>query len=649
MKLNKFLYYLTFSVVACLLHTACSGDEDDPTEEPNPGGGTTTTTVTLSAPTVTEITYQSATVASTLTGASSVTEKGICYSTTNQTPTVQDQILKMNSAGNTIKLILNDLQPQTTYYVRAYVKHADGTTYSSAASFTTAKKTVHDELESYKVPSYKDDYTGIAGWDKRSQWNLANVHDPSVVLAEDGYYYMYTTDASYGNAHRFGGHIHGRRSKDLVNWEYLGGTVQKIPDWVVPKLNEIRKGMGLPEVNWTDDDFGIGCFWAPCVRKVRNGLYRMYYSLVCPGHLDNGKTSWSERAFIGMMENTDPANNNGWVDKGYVITNAADKGLDFYVRPDDWNNCYFKWNAIDPSYIITPEGKHWLIYGSWHSGFPAVELNAETGKPMMDLPNPWGTDADIAPYGKLVATRQMGNRWQGSEGPEVVYNPETGYYYLFVAFDALDVPYNTRVVRSRNVDGPYVGIDGTDVTKFGGEMYPIVTHPYTFSEGYGWVGISHCCIFDDGKGNWYYASQARFPVNVGGNQYSNAIMMGHVRSIRWTEDGWPLVMPERYGAVPQIPISEDELVGNWEHIDLSHSYGKQKEANVMTLGSNHKITAGTWKGGTWSFDVNKQILTANGVKLYVQREVDWEASPRKHSIVYVGLNNQKTYWGKKAN
>ena len=218
-----------------------------------------------------------------------------------------------------------------------------------------------------------------------------------------------------------------------------------------------------------------------------------------------------------------------------------------------------------------------------------------------------------------------------------------------MAFDALDVPYNTRVVRSRNVDGPYVGIDGTDVTKFGGEMYPIVTHPYKFSEGYGWVGISHCCIFDDGKGNWYYASQARFPVNVGGNQYSNAIMMGHVRSIRWTEDGWPLVMPERYGAVPQIPISEDELVGNWEHIDLSHSYGKQKEANVMTLGSNHKITAGTWKGGTWSFDVNKQILTANGVKLYVQREVDWEASPRKHSIVYVGLNNQKTYWGKKAN
>mgnify|MGYP007071178122 CR=1 FL=1 len=40
-------------------------------------------------------------------------------------------------------------------------------------------------------------------------------------------------------------------------------------------------------------------------------------------------------------------------------------------------------------------------------------------------------------------------------------------------------------------------------------------------------------------------------------------MMGHVRKIRWTEDGWPLVMPERYGAVPQDKIEESELIGNW--------------------------------------------------------------------------------------
>lgn len=505
-------------------------------------------------------------------------------------------------------------------------------------------KPENNGLEDYVPPTYADNYTSISSWSKRSQWNLANVHDPTIVLAEDGYYYMYQTDASYGNEHTKGGHFHGRRSKDLVNWEYLGGTMKSLPDWVIPKLNEIRKEMGLPEVNPNKNDFG---YWAPCVRKVKNGLYRMYYSIVCPGTI-NGNGTWSERAFIGLMENTDPSNNNGWVDKGYVITNASDKGLNFKVAANDWANCYFRWNAIDPCYIITPEGKHWLVYGSWHSGFPAIEVSAETGKPIGTLPNPWGTVKEIAPYGKLIATRQMGNRWQGSEGPEVIYNPSTGYYYLFVAYDALDVPYNTRVVRSKNIDGPYVGIDGTDVTNKGGEMYPILTHPYKFSKGDGWVGISHCCVFDDGKGNWYYASQARFPANVPGINVSNAIMMGHVRSIRWTEDGWPVVMPERYGSVPQVAITEAELVGNWEHIDLSYDYGKQKRSNVMTLGADHKITTGTWKGGTWSYDATKQILTANGVKLYIQREVDWEANPRKHTIVYVGLNNQKTYWGKKV-
>ena len=179
-------------------------------------------------------------------------------------------------------------------------------------------------------------------------------------------------------------------------------------------------------------------------------------------------------------------------------------------------------------------------------------------------------------------------------------------------------------------------------------MLPIVTHPYKFNNSHGWVGIAHCAVFDDGNGNWYYASQGRFPENVGGNTYSNALMMGQVRSIRWNSQGWPVVMPERYGAVPQIAIMEDELIGNWEHIDLSYSYGKQKESSNMTLAADHTITDGTWKGGTWSYDAEKQILTANGVELCLQREADWEANPRTHTIVYAGYTNSKTYWGKKT-
>ena len=263
------------------------------------------------------------------------------------------------------------------------------------------------------------------------------------------------------------------------------------------------------------------------------------------------------------------------------------------------------------------------------------------------MTNPWGTLQDITSYGKLIATRSMSSRWQGSEGPEIIYNAETGYYYLFMAYDGLDIPYNTRVCRSRNIDGPYLGIDGRDLTNSGGEMFPVVTHPYKFNDSHGWVGIAHCAVFDDGNGNWYYASQGRLPADVPGVFASNAVMMGHIRSIRWTSDGWPVVMPQRYGAVPKVAITEDELIGKWECIDLSYSYGKQKTAEILTLGADYKVTSGTWNGSSWSYNSQTQMLTINGIELCVQRETDWEASPRTHTIVFGGYSGKKTYWGKK--
>ena len=519
----------------------------------------------------------------------------------------------------------------------------------------TPNNPTSEDLAKYVCPTYNDNYTSVAAWTQRSKWNLANVHDPSVVKAADGYYYMYQTDASYGNVHNSDvrnsnkhGHFFCRRSKNLVDWEFVGASMVGLPSWIKPKLNEIRKQMGVPERDDTyfanDLDFG---YWAPCVRKVNDNLYRMYYCITCPGTI-NGNGTWSERAFIGLMETSDPASNK-WEDKGFVITNASDKGLNFRVSQTDYNNCYFKFNAIDPTYIITPEGKHWLIYGSWHSGFAAVELDASTGKTKVELPKPFGTAEEIAPYGKLIFTRTLNNRWQGAEAPEVVYHD--GYYYLFVAYDALDVPYNTRVLRSKNVDGPYETMNGTvkDAANGANENPTVLTHPYKFSAGSGWVGISHCAVFDDGAGNWYYVSQQRMPANVAGINASNAIMMGGVRSIKWNENGWPVVMPERYGAVPQVAIKASELAGTWEGIDLAYEYGKQRVSTEFTLNADGSMTGGkAWPNvKVWNFDTSSNTLTIGTTKLKVQREVDWEASPRKLTIVYSGVSGSKSFWGKK--
>lgn len=534
-----------------------------------------------------------------------------------------------------------------------------GTDISRVVSITATPLTER----TWKAPTYPDDYRHLAKWDTRSKWNLANIHDPSVMLADDGYYYMYCTDAGFGDPQNGHGHFHCRRSKNLVDWKYMGATMTTPPTWVKDSLNSERRQLNLPEIS--SPQYG---YWAPCARKVKDGLYRMYYCIVVDNYIKTGKAntpenfdnSWTERAFIGVMETATPDKANSWVDKGFVLCSMSDKGKNWArSNTNDWNG-YFRYNAIDPSYIITPEGEHWLIYGSWHSGFAAVQLEPETGKTLKKMPAFYSSQTELNKVLKCVYTRNASSRWQGSEAPEVIYNPETGYYYLFMAYDGLDVPYNTRVVRSKKINGPYLSKNGTDVTNSGGEAFPIMTHPYKFGNDHGWVGISHCAVFNDGQGNWFYCSQGRFP-NGYDNWTPNAIMLGHVRSIRWTSDGWPVVMPERYSGVPQTPIAESELIGNWQNIVLSYEFGKQKASVDFTLQENHKVS-GLWMNGRdWSYDADNGILKIGNYKLYLQREADWEAGKenvgsgtsnnhtgRVETIVYAGLSGNDTFWGKKV-
>lgn len=629
--------------------------------------------VAIALPSASATTGTSLTLTATLDGnVGNVVKRGFCYSLTNQTPTIKDNMVE---ADENFTATITGLKGNTEYFVRAFVYGNSRYTYSETFTATTGAQTLEEQLASYEAPTYDDNYTAIAGWENNSKWNLANVHDPSVMLAEDGYYYMYQTDASYGNAHEGHGHFHCRRSKDLVNWEYLGATMEEAPAWAVEKLNEYRNEMINAEGKKLDpikaEDISYG-YWAPVVRKVNNGLYRMYYSLVIDNYIKTGKKntaenfdhSWTERAFIGLMETSNPASNQ-WEDKGMVVCSASDQPnteANGWGRrgTGDWD-AYFKFNAIDPTYTITPEGKHWLIYGSWHSGFAALEVNPSTGMPLTPLAKPWTVEGNsIDSFGKLVATRgNSTNRWQASEGPDVIYNPQTQKYYMFMAYGQLAVAYNTRVVRADRPEGPYVDMQGNSATA-GKEMLPVVTAPYKFSNSNGWVGISHCGIFDDGQGNWYYTSQGRFPVDVPGINASNAIMMGHVRSILWTEDGWPIVMPERYGAVPKVAIAKEELEGNWELIQMkptaqnstNDGNATQYESKVITLGADGKVTSEAWGNDqTWSFDAAKNMITIGNNKIYIQREVDWEASPRVATIVGGGYqdNGATTNWMKKIN
>ena len=104
---------------------------------------------------------------------------------------------------------------------------------------------------------------------------------------------------------------------------------------------------------------------------------------------------------------SDPANNQ-WVDKGYVICSASNKGINEWTRSstNDWE-AYFMWNAIDPSYVITRKESIGLFMVPGTVGLLLFSFNAETGKPLNELGKPWSINGDHGSYGDLIARRDM--------------------------------------------------------------------------------------------------------------------------------------------------------------------------------------------------------------------------------------------------
>ena len=139
-------------------------------------------------------------------------------------------------------------------------------------------------------------------------------------------------------------------------------------------------------------------------------------------------------------------------------------------------------------------------------------------------------------------------------------------------------------------------------------------------------------------------------------------MMGHVRRIYWTADGWPVVSPERYGGVIDAPISRDDLVGEWELINLAYSYGNQKKSVSLNItpsplttevGKNRVVLKGAVNGnGTFDPKNNTMKITPSGGTAFtvnVARELDWESTKRTSTIVFAGYPSPTTtYWAKKS-
>ncbi|MBR3938673.1 MAG: hypothetical protein IKJ67_01685 [Bacteroidales bacterium] len=138
--MKKTLRRLALLSFAMVLGFASCEDDLDPEHngDNNGGGGATEELATVTTNNVTSITANSAICGGNVSsdGGSTITARGICWST-SQNPTTEDDATYSGTGIGSFTANITGLEAGTTYYVRAYAVNSKGTAYGTQKAFTT--------------------------------------------------------------------------------------------------------------------------------------------------------------------------------------------------------------------------------------------------------------------------------------------------------------------------------------------------------------------------------------------------------------------------------------------------------------------------------------------------------------------------------
>ncbi|GIO56304.1 LamG-like jellyroll fold domain-containing protein [Paenibacillus cineris] len=446
-----------------------------------------------------------------------------------------------------------------------------------------------------------------------------SVHDPSIVKDGDTYYV-------------FGSHIEAARSKDLQSWTRFtngyttpgnvlyGDPAQNLAGsfaWAGQNDSDSKGGFSVwaPDVFWnpeyvnTDDTKGAYmlyyCTSSTYIRSTIGfavspkieGPYQYVDTLVYSGFTE------------GDAKDKDSVINKKWTNTnipklidGGQLSGAS--GAWFNADGSFANGTYP--NAIDPNLYYDKNGQLWMSYGSWSGGIFVLPVDPKTGK--VKYPGKDGKTADGRLVDRYFGTKVAGGYGKSGEGPYVVFDKATGYYYLYMTYGWLgaDGGYNMRVFRAKNPDGPYVDAQGqnavlpgdTDNAPYGNKLMG----NYLFARdvgdpgtgiGVGYVSPGHnSVLLDDATGKRFLVFHTRFP------------QMGEAHEVRvhqmyMNADGWPVVAPYRYAGETLSKVDRQDLIGEYKFIN----HGKGTTADIQSsvyirLNKDNTISGdvtGIWK------------------------------------------------------
>lgn len=504
------------------------------------------------------------------------------------------------------------------------------------------------------------------------------VHDPSILKA-DGAYYL------------FGSHLADAKSTNLMDWTQmnLDWNWREGDSWkndsvygeVLKNLEEPFSWAGYDDADCKDGGLGV---WAPDAiynpdyvwDDQSKGAYMLYYCTTsswkrsCIGyavsktaegpykHVDTviysgfSKVNGVDPGLNGGKSDRDTKWDNDYLNLKELIADGTLTGVSdkWFTSKGDWNEKYAP-NAIDPTVFFGKDGKMYMCYGSWSGGLFILELDKATGA--VRYPGADGTESVSGNFtDRYFGTHIAGGNHQSGEGCYILYDAESGYYYMYETYGHLHAQggYNMRLFRSENVYGPYLDAAGNNAKDSGkdNDRYGIkLIGNYRFPGQPGYRAAGHNSALIDDDGQRYLFHHQRFE-EAGGHQV-------RVRQQFLNEDQWPVAAVYEYKGEKIAHYEDHEVVGSYDLIN----HGTATDGNMIDAKSLFLYADGTVSGamaGSWQkspaagkdYDYITLKLDGTEYKGVLFKQYNEDGTPQKVMTFSAIGSNNTCLWGSQA-